>query len=418
MTASLYYAIGTMSGTSMDGIDVALVQTDGEFFIQPVTQHSLAYSLEFHQQLKILEFAVRQTAKQITQQIITPDILLAATEQHFIECAQAYLQHYQQSLTVWPMQTIIEYSTELHCQAIKALIEKTNLMTDAPMVIGYHGQTLYHNPLRKITLQIGMPELLAEKLQLPVVAEFRQNDILHGGQGAPFAPLLHRALVLRDQLPLPTAIINCGGIANVTVISGMELTDVIGFDTGPGNVLLDQFVREKTNFTETMDVDGRYALNGEINQEILTALFAEACLKENFYTKPYPKSLDTSDFHLIKALQNCSINDGCATLAAWTAQTIVTGLKQLPTQPKVMILAGGGWKHPVISQEFIKAWPLNTLIKTADEIDWSSAALEAQIFAYLAVRSLLAKPLTLPTTTGVHKPLVGGKLYTQNTHHT
>lgn len=408
-SSNLYYAIGTMSGTSMDGIDVALIQTDGEHVIQLLAQYSLSYPIAFHHQLKALEFAIRKTAKQIAT--FTAETLLEETNKFFSAYSKEYFEQYHQAESIPSMNDIIAHSTELHRQAIMELLKKVNLPADASWVVGYHGQTLYHQPSQKLTLQVGFPQQLADQLHMPVVANFRQNDIAHGGQGAPFAPLLHRALVLRDHLLLPVAIMNCGGISNVTMISGRRLDDVIGFDAGPGNVLLDQFVRERTQLKETMDRDGRYALRGKINHNLLKKLITSACRQENFYQKPFPKSLDTNDFQLIDELKNCSIEEGCATLAALTAETMILGIKQLPAQPKTIVLAGGGWHHPVISQQFIKHWSLNTSIKTADELGWSSTALEAQIFAYLAVRSLLNKPLTLPTTTGVEKPLSGGEYY-------
>lgn len=402
-----FFAIGTMSGTSMDGVDVALIETNGEEKIKLLAHHSLTYPKSFHLQLKELEKITRHCANEYTDETLQKDKLLIRVKEKFKATEE-----------------IIQQSTEYHLQAIDALLEKINL-SQAEIIIGYHGQTLLHLPTRNFTLQAGLPGYLAEKLHMKVVSDFRENDVMQGGQGAPFAPLLHRALILRDHLPLPAAVINCGGIANITLVTGKELTDIAGFDTGPGNVLLDQFVRQKTNDKETMDRDGQYALKGKIDKDFLKILFASACRKKDFYQLPPPKSLDTGDFTLMGSDPKSdeillSIEDGCATLAAFTAKTIIQGLRlgsdpeklgSDPTGIKSIILAGGGWYHPVIVRELLKELPLNTYIKTADEIGWQSAALEAQIFAYLAVRSLLNLPLSLPRTTGVAQPTLGGKVY-------
>jgi anhydro-N-acetylmuramic acid kinase len=234
-----------------------------------------------------------------------------------------------------------------------------------------------------------------------------------GGQGAPFAPLYHQALAVRDH-KLPVAVVNCGGIANITIIQDADESGLLAFDTGPGNGLIDRLIRQRTQGREGMDRDGHYGLQGKVCEKTLAALFAKSLMQEgkNYFELSPPKALDIGDMVLIPELETLSLEDACATLEVFTAESIVRSLKlvNIPI-PQHWILAGGGWHNPVILRELKSRLGSGIQVMTADEAGWNSQAMEAQIFAYLAVRSLEKKPLSLPGTTRVPAPMTGGELY-------
>ena len=297
--------------------------------------------------------------------------------------------------------------------------QKTGHIAQDITVIGYHGQTVYHNPADKITLSLGCPHYMVDQLGINVVHDFRREDVAAGGQGAPFAPLYHYALACRDNA-LPIGIVNCGGIANVTIIPSENETDMIAFDTGPGNGLIDLLVRQRTNGVESMDFDGAYGRQGVVNEEALAALYNASLLKDgqNYLWRLPPKALDIGDMQIVPEIAALNINDACATLETFTATSIVDGIRLVSGKvmlPKRWVLCGGGWKNPVIRDAFEDELRNHlgdeVMVQTADDATWNGQAMEAQIFAYLAVRSLQGKPLSLPNTTGVPEPLTGGTLY-------
>jgi anhydro-N-acetylmuramic acid kinase len=422
-------SIGLMSGTSMDGIDAALLETDGsQNSLKALGHTSIAYAPPFKMLLKAAEYSVRQSAGNMAQaenrfsdvlhSYLRQELKLPPeAEQKTIQELKSYLSDATQRETSLSLKAVIQHSTALHGLAVKQLLKETANDRKSIAVVGYHGQTLYHNPSVKTSIIVGNGQVLANDLGIKVVNDFRSQDVAAGGQGAPFAPLYHHALALRDQR-IPAAIVNCGGIANITLIPSQEEHDLLAFDTGPGNGLIDQLVRQRTKGKENMDVNGRYGQQGQVNEEVLKALYEKALVKDgqNFLLKKTPKALDIGDLKLIPELATLSLEDACATLETFTAQTIVNSLSLVKTEfPRQWILAGGGWKNPVIRKcledELIKAAPYPVTVLLADEAGWNSQALEAEIFAYLAVRSLQGKALSLPGTTGVPKPLTGGCTY-------
>ena len=362
-------SIGLMSGTSMDGIEAVLMETDGQGTINSIVTASLAYSVEFILSLRTEELLVRKAKNNIA------------------------------SLDV------IKRSTELHAELVSILLKKANLIPSDIDIIGYHGQALYHNPAEGITIQIGDGQLLADLTGIAVINDFRSNDIANGGQGAPLAPLYHQALAIKSSY-FPVAVVNCGGIANISIVYGPDKVE--GFDTGPGNVLIDRYIRHKTNNAELMDFNGKYGFNGVVNQKILEKL-AERL--SSYLNKKPPKSLDPGDLDLIEELDTLSINDACATLENFTAKCIVESVSNLPSK---WVLAGGGWNNPVITK-YLKQYLAEKIdhpdIKIAQEINWDGVHMEAEIFAFLAVRSLHKLPITLPSTTGAKTPTFGGHAY-------
>lgn len=416
-------SIGLMSGTSMDGIDAALIETDGKTAVTELGDTSLSYDIEFRILLKAAEFAVRQKAGDLTAaKLYYPEAIkdYLATEFGILSALVPKKLHtlslyfHGNENTPITFDEIIRRSTELHAKAVNNLLNKTQYPASKIDVIGYHGQTLFHRPSEKITIQIGSGSLLAKLTGITVINDFRSRDIHSGGQGAPFAPLYHQALAIRDK-KYPVVVVNCGGIANVTVITGETDTDISGFDTGPGNGLVDRFVRQCTQGKEHMDTNGQYGSKGTINATIFDLLYKKAITtkEKNFFALKPPKSLDIGDLHLIPELNSLSVEDACATLEAFTADTIVNSTHFFACDiPTTWILTGGGWKNPVIRRELDerlkkKIGPTVTII-TADEAGWNSQAMEAQIFAYLAVRSFYNLPISLPGTTRVPKPLTGG----------
>lgn len=383
-------SIGLMSGTSMDGIDAALIETDGEKIIKELHGVSLTYDTQFKIQLKEIEATVRKYSGNISA------AKKYSTEHVFDE--------------------VIKQSTQLHIEAVKRLLEISHYSADQIDVIGYHGQTLFHQPANKITIQVGDSQLLADQINITVVNDFRSRDVLAGGHGAPLAPLYHQALAIRDQ-KIPIAIVNCGGIANLTIITGETTDDIVGFDTGPGNGLIDRYIKLKTLHQEHMDTDGKYGNKGKINNTVFEKFYQ---LLNPFLNLKPPKSLDIGDFELIPELNVLSIEDACATLEAFTADTIVKSIDHIATDiPKLWVLAGGGWNNPVIYSELKKRLQNKlgsaTEVKLADEIGWNSKYMEAQLIAYLAARCLQNKPITFPSTTQAPKPLTGGKIYIPHT---
>lgn len=421
-------SIGLMSGTSMDGIDAALVKTDGQALIEPVEYVSLDYDPETKILLKATEFAVRRYEGNLyevknnflsaVREYLKAGLNLSNEEVDDTAAALArYLQQYDSTIKSITYDAIVQHSTRMHGNVVEALLKKRHMGAKEIDVIGYHGQTLYHAPQKRITVQVGDGQALADRTGIAVVNDFRSNDIEAGGQGAPLAPIYHQALAIRDN-KFPMAVVNCGGIANVTFILGAGELDLMGFDTGPGNGLLDRYIRAKTQGKETMDRDGLHGLLGEVNENVLQLLYKNALVLKNgehyLDLKP-PKSLDINDMLLIPELDSLSLEDACATLAAFTADTIVDSLKFISMHqwPSYWVLAGGGWHNPNIrlGLETRLGEKLKELhVETADEAGWNSQFMEAEIFAYLAIRSLKGLPLTVPTTTGAPFALSGGHL--------
>lgn len=408
-------SIGLMSGTSMDGIDAALIETDGKHHVKSFAHVHLPYSSEAQLLFKALEYTVQEAQGCLSLAAKKfPEGLTAYCEKQLgLSSAQtrklalnkylkAELGHNEDELTLAKM---IAYSTKLHAQAAQEVRKNApNLLIEC---VGYHGQTVFHRPEQKKTVQIGSGDMLAATIKLTVVYDFRSHDVALGGRGAPFAPLYHQALAVRDRL-YPIGVINCGGIANMTLILGEALDDILGFDTGPGNCLLDMYIRKITQGRKQMDENGEYALAGRPNKAILEAL-------EQSRQKRYPQALDTHDFMLPDTLEQLSPQDACATLVQFTVESIIHALKQQQSPlPKRYILCGGGAYHPGIRQALTQRLKeiihVETVVHTPVEIGWENQAIEAELMAYLAVRSLKNLPLSLPKTTGVPYPASGGKI--------
>ncbi|WP_297489614.1 anhydro-N-acetylmuramic acid kinase [Acidocella sp.] len=347
-------AIGLMSGTSLDGIDAAWLQTDGERIIQFGPAATLLYEDDMRADLRrLLDLAPR---------IGTDDPFLRAVEQRL---------------------------TRDHALAV-------GLTGQGADIIGFHGQTILHQPEHHRTWQIGDAALLARLARIPVVHDFRAADVAAGGQGAPLAPIFHAALAA--NLPKPLLIVNIGGVANITFLG--EDGEIIACDTGPGNGPLDDLAQKYLG--TPYDKDGAFAASGRVNPVRLAALLAHP-----YFAAPPPKSLDRLTFSALiaQATANLSPEDAAATLAAFSA-TAITAVP-LPALPQQVLVSGGGRHNATLMRLLRQAFDVP--VHKVEAVGWHGDALEAQCFAFLAVRSLRGLPLSLPGTTGVPRPLTGGR---------
>lgn len=368
---NLYRAIGLMSGTSMDGVDVAFIETDGE---AQVVQGAFGFRPYSDAERRLLRAALAD-ARTLANAAARPGILPQA---------EAFL-------------------TRAHGEAVEAFVKAQGIGLSSVDVIGFHGQTVLHRPEAALTVQIGDGEALAEMLGRPVVYDLRSADVRAGGQGAPLVPVYHRALAQqarRDGCDWPdvVALLNLGGVANATILCGED--EPVACDTGPANALLDDFVLARTG--QAFDADGALGGAGILDEAALAALLAHP-----FFDLPPPKSLDRNAFSAapVAALSDA---DGAATLTAFTARAVALLTPHLKRAPGLWIACGGGARNPTLLRMLREA--LGAPVSAAEEFGWSSDAMEAQAFAFLAVRSSLGLPITFPGTTGVRRAMTGGRL--------
>ncbi len=358
--------IGLMSGTSLDGVDAALLDTDGERVARPGPSLTVPYDGATRALLRASLDAAR-------------DVAQGAPVPHSIREAERVL-------------------TEAHGEAVKALLLKAGLSADQVSLIGFHGQTILHRPERHWTWQIGDGAALAALTGIDVVNDFRSADVAAGGQGAPLMPLYHAALARKTGLAEPLVLTNIGGVAQVTYIAG---DTVLAFDTGPGNAPIDDWMQRHSG--RPVDEDGATARSGKVNDAALTGMLANP-----FFDRVPPKSLDRMDFGM-EAVEGLSPADGAATLTAFTAASLARAREHFPQSAATWIVSGGG-RHNKTLMAMLKA-RVNAPVITAEDAGWDGDALEAEGFAYLAVRSKKGLPLSLPTTTGVQQPMTGGKFH-------
>ncbi len=342
-----------MSGTSLDGIDAALLKTDG---------------------IKIDAFG--------------PGLMMPY-DQDFRDHLRSALRAPFSSMNVLEQEL-----TERHIHAVKTLMEKSSIQPD---LIGFHGQTVYHRPRTSSSpaqsRQIGKGPSMRQSLGIPVVYDFRQQDIQHGGEGAPLVPIFHQAL--SQNLPKPLAIVNIGGVTNLTFLTEKGL---YAGDVGPGCALIDDWMYQRLQVG--YDDHGQTAAKGAVHGDLLTQW-----LKHPFFYQPFPKSLDRLSFvDCLEGCKNLNTPDGAATLTVFTAQALLQGLQSYGCQR--VILTGGG-RHNVFLKKILSE---HLHVQTTEDLHWQGDLLEAQAFAYLAVRSLYNLPLTFPTTTGVKSSISGGKV--------
>jgi anhydro-N-acetylmuramic acid kinase len=342
-----------MSGTSLDGIDVAMIETDGEDRVVPGPSLTIPYPGPFRESLRSVLGGVG------------------------------------------PVPEVEAELTRLHAEAVKQFLDRHPSTTVD--IVGFHGHTILHRPAERRTWQIGDGALLARRLGIDVVADFRSADVVAGGEGAPLAPLFHAAFAA--SLPKPVAVLNIGGVANVTWIGDGET--ILAFDTGPGNALIDDWVRGRTG--AAADFGGSLARAGRASATHLAQFLAYP-----FFDRPPPKSLDRDAFREIVP-EEVSLEDGAATLTEMTAAAVAAARRHFPEPVREWLVSGGGRHNPALMDSLIRY--VGVPVRPVEAVDWDGDALEAQAFAYLAVRSMLGLPLSLPSTTGVPRPMPGGRLF-------
>lgn len=357
-------AIGLMSGTSLDGIDAALIETDGENAVRSVAFRGEAYSDAARTQLA----QATTLALTFDKPRANPEVIAAA-----------------------------DLITRTHVLAVQKLLRDAGCDAEQVDVIGFHGQTVAHRPDRGWTWQIGDGQALAHATGITTVADFRSADVAAGGQGAPLIPIYHAALTSAFERPL--AVLNLGGVANVTWIGADG--HLIAFDTGPANGLIDRWLEAETG--ERFDAGGALAGAGRVVEAVLTGM-----LDHPFFSQPGPKSLDRNDF-TIQPARGLSAADGAATLTAFTAATVADALSLLPERPKRLLVAGGGRLNATMLRMIEQRTGLTP--EPVDNFGWDGDAVEAEGFAYMAVRTLKGLPISFPGTTGVPQPLAGGVVH-------
>ena len=367
-------SIGLMSGTSMDGIDVALIRSDGENKVERGPSMEIEYDV-----------ATRR-----------------AIEQGLVDALSIGDDRDARPGDLAALELLI---TRLHADAVAAFLSANNVSGSEIDVIGFHGQTVLHRPQNKLTVQLGDGAMLAETTNIPVVHDMRAADMVANGQGAPLVPVYHHALA--SQLPAefenkwPVAFVNIGGISNITFVP--KNGPLVAFDTGPGNALIDQWVQSVAGIP--FDQGGKIASEGGVDQVMLNRY-----LSAIYFTTKLPKSLDRNDFQP-PSPDEIELADGACTLARLTAEAIFLASDLLPGKPVLWIICGGGRKNQTIMSDLgaLAKHSASTVI-SAEQAGFDGGAMEAEAFAYLAIRSLKNLPLTFPGTTGCEVPATGGVL--------
>jgi anhydro-N-acetylmuramic acid kinase len=352
------HALGLMSGTSVDGVDVALIETDGERISRFGPSLTVPYGEDVRGLIRRVFGAERASAETTAAESAV---------------------------------------TEAHVAAVQRWAADTGIALSTVDVVGFHGQTVTHRPEKRFTWQLGDGAALAKALGVQVVNDLRSADVAAGGQGAPLVPAYHAALVREVERPL--AVVNIGGVANVTWVGADGA--LLAFDTGPGNGPIDDWCMKRAG--QRFDRDGALAASGKVDRTRL-----ERFSEHRYFPRKPPKSLDRGDFSDSWA-EGLSAADGAATLTRGTARAIALAAKHFPEPARQWIICGGGARNPTLLQAI--AEETGGDIVTASQLGWDSDALEAQAFAFLAVRSLRGLPITFPTTTGAPRAMTGGRLH-------
>ena len=362
--------LGFMTGTSLDAVDMAVLETDGRAILAfgPAGERKLSAETR-----AIVEAATREA-------LVWPwDAPRPAT---FEVAARAIADE--------------------HVLAARTFMELHGLTARDLDLVGFHGQTVLHQPKSESrpagrTVQLGDAQRLADQLNLPVAHDFRSADVAVGGQGAPLAPIYHEALVRWSKLETPVAALNLGGVGNVTLVGDGALQ---AFDTGPANGMIDLFVQARTG--ARCDLDGALARAGRVDANILAAY-----LDHPYFRRSGAKSLDRFDFSL-DAVAALSLEDGAATLTAFAAEAVAIGLAACKAPPRRVIVCGGGRRNPVLMGEIARRAGVE--VTSAEAVDWRGDSIEAEAFAYLGARTWQGLPISFPDTTGVSAPLPGGTI--------
>jgi len=378
MKNKLYTAIGLMSGTSMDGVDVSIIKSDGFNQFINVLDEYFEYNENLHQQL-----------------IEIRNLILSIND---LKLYSSKLSNLEREITIFHSKIVSDIALRYQ---------------DEIDFVGFHGQTIFHSPTHKVSKQLGDGKLMSQLVRKKVIYDFRQEDMLNEGQGAPLTPIFHYLLSKnvneKFQINYPICFLNIGGISNITkIIDDDEKLEenLEAFDSGPGNCMIDEWVRK--NSKNNFDHSGSIAKSGKINQLILNQAI------DNFKIDNFDKSLDVKDFD-ISFLRGLSLEDGCATITNFTAYLIAKGIEHANGKNKKslkFLVCGGGRKNNFLIQS-IKDYLLhqkNISFNSIDDYDLDGDYIESQAFGYLAIRSYLKLPISYPRSTGCVVPTVGGKL--------
>tara|TARA_B110000037_G_C17029417_1_gene468809 strand:- start:56 stop:1183 length:1128 start_codon:yes stop_codon:yes gene_type:complete len=367
-----YISLGLMSGTSMDGVDASVIKSNGEDEYEVIFEQYFKYDEEIYEELVDIRNKINSFKDLEVNSIALTDI--------------------ERKITLF------------HASACKKVISDIDINID---LIGFHGQTIFHNAKEKISKQLGDAHLLSNLLKKKVIYNFRENDMLNGGQGAPLAPIFHQLLINQNQLKLPTCILNIGGIANITIISSRNFKDLQSYDIGPGNCLLDEWMRK--NSQEKFDKNGELAKIGKTDQNILNQAI------DNFdnITSDNKLSFDVKDFDL-NFVRGLSLSDGLSTLTDFTStiicKSIIASIALNKDEELNILICGGGRRNLSLINCIKNKLPFNMKLSLIDDDNIKGDFVESQAFAYLAIRSYLKKLISFPKTTNVKNACSGGVL--------
>ncbi len=351
-------AIGVISGTSMDGIDVALIESDGEAELQPGYAATFPYPPSVARRLRAVVADVNE--------------------------AQA------------PQLELERLVTDAHVAAVEAFLDRFSVPRERVALAGLHGQTILHRPRAGLTRQLCDGARAAAALGIDVVSDFRSADVAAGGEGAPLAPIYHAAMAARLERPL--MILNWGGVGNVTYLGSKG--EIVAFDTGPANALLDDFLTVRRGLA--YDENGELGQSGRADPEALAILMSDP-----YFDREAPKSLDRNHFSAAAAcVKRLTDADGAATLSAFTVESTAAALKHVPEAPARWLVGGGGRHNPNLMRRLAER--LKVRVEPVEAIGFDGDSIEGQCFAYLALRSRRGLPISFPATTGVPKPMTGG----------
>ena len=361
-------SLGLMSGTSGDGVDASIIKTNGLDEYKVLKDKYFEYDTNIYRDIHSLKEKIHNI--------------------HHLEEFNIELKDLERKITIFHAKLIEE------------------LKIDDETIIGFHGQTIYHNFKEKISRQLGNGKLLGQLTKKKIVYDFRSNDILNGGQGAPLAPVFHYLIAIQNSIELPVCFLNIGGISNITIVQKNNLNELFSKDLGPGNCLIDAWVRSNSN--KKFDENGNLALSGTKNEII----FEQA---QELYTNRESKkklSFDTNDFDISFA-RGISLEDGVATLTDFTAsiigQELSSAIINSKNEIKEVLICGGGRKNKVLLKKIKENLHNNINLKLIDDYKVNGDFVESQAFAYLAIRSIMSLPISFPNTTGCKTPSVGGK---------
>ena len=365
-----WICLGLMSGTSGDGVDASIINTNGINHFELIKDEYYEYDLKIYKDIHNLKEKIHKA--------------------EHLKTFSKEIDRLEREITIFQAK----------------IIKKLNL--DNNSIIGFHGQTIYHNPKEKISRQLGNAKLLNQLTKKNVVFNFRENDILNGGQGAPLTPIFHQLLASKHLIKLPVCFLNIGGISNITIVFDKnDPTKLFSRDIGPGNCLIDSWVRANSN--KKYDLNGLLALSGTKN-EIIFEQAQELYINRNNKKK---MSFDTNDFD-ISFVRGLNLADGVTTLTDFTASIIgeelSLSLKKSKKKITEILLCGGGRKNKALIKKIKENLPQNINLKLIDKYKIDGDFIESQAFAFLAARSFLRLPISFPETTGCEKPCLGGEL--------